>query len=325
MIRYWPDKQGIDLNIQISNLFKKIYLKLNFNLYNTTSHLLSIDIVNSYFKKELFQIILLELEILILDVIELDININDIYALNQKILIDLISKSLISCQQIFKIQVTEFYNVNNKFSSIISSRRIRLEHRLLLQNLLVYLVFGSSADTTNLYLFPDSRIPSKHVEILLDNVVIQLGDIIFYELMACNKSTLQLFDFLKGHNICRTTYISARSIATFKNNLLWYNYITYYFKQPRVIYNNRYQVWIFSSKGLNSQYIYASREQDIKLLSHLQFIIIVLLELQDFVTPKLQNILILLSKVCVYIIRYLISNSLKVLLKSISILIRTKS
>nr|YP_009313212.1 Hypothetical protein ycf55 [Dichotomaria marginata]SCW21466.1 Hypothetical protein ycf55 [Dichotomaria marginata] len=325
MIRYWPDNQGIDLNIQVSNLFKKVYIKLNFNLYNTTSHLLSIDIVNSYFKQELFKIILLELEILILDIIELDININDICTLNQKILIDLISKSIISCQQIFKINIQELYNIKSQSSNLISSRRIKIEHRLLLQNLLIYLVFGGAADKTNLYLFPNSRIPSKHVEILLDNLVIQLADIIFYELIEYNKSTLQLFEFLKLHNICRSTYISARSIATFKNNLVWYNYIAYYFTQPRIIYNNRYQVWIFSTKGLNCQYIYASREQDIKLLSHIQFLIVVLLEFQDFVTPKIQNLLIILGKVWVYLIRYVLSNSLKVILKSISIVMRSKS
>nr|YP_009314851.1 Hypothetical protein ycf55 [Scinaia undulata]SCW23306.1 Hypothetical protein ycf55 [Scinaia undulata] len=322
MIIYWPQKQGVELNLHVSNLFKKVYIKLHSSLYNKTAHILSIDIVNSYFKQELFKIILLELEILILDIIELDIDIQDISRLNHKLLIDLVVKSMISCQNMFKLNLRNIYL--NPAGQLLSHKRIFLEHRLLLQSVLAYLIFGTSGDPANIYLFPKDQIPAKHVEILLDNLVIQIADIVFYELINSTKSTLKLFDLLKVHNICRTTYVSARSVATFRNNLVWYNYSNFYFKQPRIIYNNRYQVWIFSNKGLHCQYIYASREDELKLLSHAQFVIIVLLELQDFLAPKLQNLILLIGKLWIYLVRYVISNSLKVLLKSISIVIRSR-
>nr|YP_009314440.1 Hypothetical protein ycf55 [Liagoropsis maxima]SCW22694.1 Hypothetical protein ycf55 [Liagoropsis maxima] len=322
MITYWPRTQGIHLNNQVSNLFKKIYIKLNFNLYNKTSHILAIDIVDSQVKQELFKIILLELEILILDITELDVSIRDMQSLNKRILIDLITKSLCNFRQIFNLEDLDVNII--QFNSLISYKRISIEHRLLLHNLLVYLIFGSSGDTTKTYLFPQGEIPVQHVEILLDNLVIQLADFIFYRLLNSSSSILRLFRFLKTNKICRNTYVSARSIATFKNNLVWNNYLLYYFQQPRIIYNNRYQVWIFSKKGLHCQYIYAYRENDLKVLSSFHVFIIILLELQDFILPKVQTIFLLIGKILIYLIRYIITNSLKVILKSIAIVMRTK-
>nr|YP_009314646.1 Hypothetical protein ycf55 [Neoizziella asiatica]SCW23101.1 Hypothetical protein ycf55 [Neoizziella asiatica] len=322
MITYWPSQAGTQLNQQVSGLFKKIYIKLNYNLYNKTSQILSIDIVNSYVKKELFKVILLELEILLLDITELDVSIKDLEVLNKRVLVDLINKSLLSFQQILNIEISQEHIDKSSTSTLY--RRIILEHQLLLQNLLIYLIFGTSGDQTETYLFPNNKIPVQHVEILLDNLVIQIADLIFYILINADHSMIDLFYFLKVHKICRNTYVSARSIATFKNNLVWNKYLCYYLQQPRIIYNNRYQVWIFSTKGLHCQYIYAYREHDLQVLSSFQVFVIILLELQDFILPKIQSIFLLIGKVWIYIFRYAIMNSFKVILKSIAVVMRTK-
>nr|YP_009314031.1 Hypothetical protein ycf55 [Izziella formosana]SCW22285.1 Hypothetical protein ycf55 [Izziella formosana] len=322
MITYWPSQQGTQLNQQVSCLFKKLYVKLNYNLYNKTSQILSIDIIDSCVKKELFKIILLELEILVLDIIELDVTVNDLGLLNKRILIDLINKSLSNFQQILDIEISPSH-IGLSFESM-SYKRLVLEHRLLLQNLLVYLIFGSSGDLTKAYLFPNDKIPVQHVEILLDNLIIKVADLIFYLIINSDGSMIDLFYFLKVNKICRNTYASARSIATFKNNLVWNNYLCYYLQQPRIVYNNRYQVWIFSTKGLHCQYIYAYRENDLELLEGFQVLIIILLELQDFILPKIQSVFLLIGKVWIYIFRYAVTNSFKIILKSIAIVTKAK-
>jgi Protein of unknown function (DUF3685) len=314
-IKYWPEKQGIDLNLQVSKLFKKLYLKFNFNVYNKTSNVLSIDIVNKQIKKEIFKIILLELEILVLDIVELDVSFEDLEQLNRKILVDLISKSVVNLQLLLnipKIKVLE-----SDLNSALSRKHIFLEHQFLLQHLLSYLIFGSIHHKIQAYLFVKSKVPTKHVEILLDNLIIQSADIIFYELISTEMSLASLFNFLKLHNICHDGYISIRSIATFKNNLAWSKLMSYYLSYPRGIYNNRYQVWIFTNDGLYSQYIYAYRENDLKTLSGLQIIITVLFELQDFIFPKIQKIVFLFGKVFIYLFRHVIGSVITVLLKSV--------
>jgi hypothetical protein len=93
--------------------------------------------------------------------------------------------------------------------------------------------------------------------------------------------------------------------------------MSYYLSYPRGIYNNRYQVWIFTNDGLYSQYIYAYRENDLKTLSGLQIIITILFELQDFIFPKIQKIVFLFGKVFIYLFRHVIGSVITVLLKSV--------
>lgn len=322
-VQYWPSQQGMELNTQISYLFKKAYLKLNSSLHNNTSDLLSIDILNGYTKKELFKIILLELEILVLDIIEVDIGLEDLQVLNQKILLDLINKSLKS----FSLLVHNQINVNHAINININylTKRFFSEHIFLLQDLLIYLIFGSSDKYQKIYFVHNIKVPIKHVEILLDNFIIQIADIVFYELMNSKKSLSILFQFLQQNQICHSAYISVRSIATFKNNLLWYNLIAYYIKYPIIIYNNRYKVWVFTRYGLYSNYLYADRANNLKSLSSLQILILILLELQDFVYPKIKNILFSLGQFSIYLLKYIINNSINLLFKSIIVVTRTKT
>lgn len=320
-VKYWPNQQGVELNSQISYLFKKAYLKLNSSLHNKTSDLLSIDILNEYMKKELFQIVLLELEILVLDIIEVEISIEDLKVLNQKILLDLINKSLRS----FSLLVNHQHNVNNYINISYLAKRLFSEHHFLLQDLLIYLIFGYSKKDQTTYFVHNVKVPIKHIEILLDNLVIQIADIVFYELMNSKKTLSLLFKFLKENYLCHSAYISARSIATFKNNLLWYNLIAYYIKHPVVIYNNRYKVWVFTNNGLYSNYVYADRENNLKILSNLQIFILIILEFQDFISPKIKNILFSVGKFSIYLFKYVINNSINLLFKSIVVVTRTRT
>jgi len=70
MIIYWPNKQSLNLNLAVANLFIQTYKKFSLNLHNQTVKNLPVDILKTIIKKKLFQEILIELEILILDIIK---------------------------------------------------------------------------------------------------------------------------------------------------------------------------------------------------------------------------------------------------------------
>lgn len=319
-IQYWPKKQGIELNMQVSELFRRLYLKFNYNLYNKTAHILSIDIVNVQVKKEIFKIILLELEILVLDIIELDLHISDLRQLNQKILIDLVNKSMTN----FWIAKIDAKDSSRQHEFLFSQIKNKLfsEDTFLLQNLLVYLVFGAEMKQSTNDIFINSRTPTKHIEILLDNLVIQLADIIFSEIIKSEESVSSLFSFLTSKQICNERYLSTRSIATFRNNLIWSHFIDFYIRLPKMIYNNRYEVWLFSKDGLKCQYVYADRENDLRYLSAMQIIVITLLEIQDFIVPKLKNLIFLVGKVSLTILHNLIAYAISNILQSVILVTR---
>jgi Protein of unknown function (DUF3685) len=322
-MQYWPGQQGIELNREVSKLFQKLYLKFNYNLYNRTPSILSIDIVNIHTKKEIFKIIVLELEILVLDIIELDLSIDDLHQLNQKILFDLINKSMAS----FILSRINFQDLSSRkgLKSLKINGEILSNHQFLLQNLLTYLIFGNPREVDKPCIFEKKKIPVKYIEILLDSLIIQLADIIFSEIIRSQESLSKLFTFLISNKICNNRYISIQSISTFRNNLLWSNFIGFYVRQPTMIYNNHYQVWLFSSTGLQSQYIYQYREKDLNNLSNTQIIIVALLELQDFILPKIKNLIFLIVKVGLSVFSNIINHGLDNILQNIILVRRAKN
>jgi hypothetical protein len=323
MIRYWPNQSGIALNSEVAHLFKKSYLKLNQNLHNQTSSLLWIDILNAKMKKDLFNIVLVELEILVLDIVELDLTIGEIKILNKKIIVDLVNKALSDFQLLFnkdEIRVASpFVNSEQSAENVLN------DHKLLLEYLLIYLIFGGSYRQYDIYQFLESQIPVKHVEILIDNFLVQIADTVFCHLINSQTSLSTLFIFLTSNRLCNDTYISVRSIATFKNNMAWQYVINYYLVQPRAIYGNRYQVWILSPQGLTAKYLYAYRVQDFTKLSTFQIIVTGLLELQDFIYPKIRDLFLIIGKICIYLFSTLLGNTIKLLWRSFLLIIKTQN
>jgi hypothetical protein len=315
MIRYWPEKPGVDLNKEVVSLFKYIYCKLDSNLHNNTSSILSIDIINFQVKRELFRVILYELEILVLDIIELDLTVEELKALTEKITIDLIKKSIDNFYLI--IQSSSLNNNTNNLEKFCDSN-------LFIDNLLIYLVFGSKSFLPNNHLFLDINVPLKYIEILLDNLIIQIANIVFFHCIFNQLSLSSLLTFLVSHKLCNNTYISIKSLATFRNNLIWQDLINYYLIKPKILYTNRYQIWLLTPNGLTCKYIYSCRDNDFYKLDNLQMLVISWLELQDFLLPKINGICLNSYKILIYLWGYLVSQSFKLFLRSMFIIIRNK-
>jgi Protein of unknown function (DUF3685) len=312
MIKYWPSLQSINLNVQVVSLFETAYLKLNRNLYNSTSRILSIDILNFKIKRELFRIILFEIEVLVLDIIELDLTVEELKILTKKIIVDLFNKSIDSFETCI-----QFANNNKPDYSDLYDQYLLVEH------LLMYLIFGgSSPESSNSVLF-DSNVPLQYVEILLDNVIIYIADKIFFYYIIKQFSLSSLLLFLLSNRLCNDTYISIRSLAAFKNNLIWQNWTSYYITQPTIAYSSRCQVWFFAEHGLECRYIYLLRKDNFKQLSKLQAMIIIYLEVQDFIFPKIRNICLLLSKILVYTLSYFLEKLCQLFSRSIAIIFRS--
>nr|YP_010198528.1 hypothetical protein LK037_pgp161 [Gracilaria pacifica]UAD86944.1 hypothetical protein [Gracilaria pacifica] len=315
MVNYWPYKQGISLNHEVAYLFAHIRQKFNENLSNNTKDYLYIDILNNSVKHKLFSIVLVELEILVLDLVELNVTLEGIQILKDKIFYDLIQKVVAR----FLIE----FAVNSPFVILIQSKRYYylqvtlLEYKWLLENLLTYLIFGSMYIDNYIFAFDQKHTPIKHVEILLENVMIQISNLAVFMILENLKSLSNIITFLKKNKLCNSSYISIRSLASFRNNLFYQNLSYLYIIQPKYIYSNRYKVWLVGHKGLVTRYIYAYRLDDFIQLSYLQLIIITLIELQDFIIPKCEKFVLVLVKLILYVFIYILGNGIMFLVRII--------
>ncbi len=131
-----------------------------------------------------------------------------------------------------------------------------------------------------------------------------------------------MISFLSNYRLCNNNYISTRSIALFKNKLIWQNLIYLYINQPKIIYNSRYQVWLISSNGLITKYIYASRVDDFIKLTKTKLVFLILIEIQDLLIPKIEKLLLILSKLTLYIIINILGNSTIFVVRTISYYIK---
>nr|QCI05951.1 hypothetical protein [Delesseria sanguinea] len=173
---------------------------------------------------------------------------------------------------------------------------------------MIYLIFGSSYIDEDIFMFSNYYTPYKHVQILFENFVVQISNLIIYNL--CNKfiSLPEAIYFLNKHKICSYSYISTRSIALFFNNLNWQNLIYIYINQPKSIYNARYQVWLINSKSIITKYIYSSRLRDLHKISKTKMILLFFLEFKDFLIPKIEKFFNIIIKYIIYMIINLFSN-----------------
>nr|QCI09016.1 hypothetical protein [Inkyuleea mariana] len=316
MKQYWPNEQGTKLNNEVANLFLKTKKKFQYNLSNKTNSYLYIDILNNSSKSHLFNITLKEIEILILDIVEIDLKIKHIQLLNQKILYNLIQKILKHFISILNYNSHKVFKLDQYKISYNYLKIILLEHRLLLENLLIYLIFGSSIINQQTFVFNNINTPKEHVSILLENLIITASNLVIFILIENFQSLSKTAYFLIKYKLCNKNYLSNRSLALFKNYLIWQNLIYLYINQPKAIYSARYKIWLISSNGLIARYIYISRLDDFPKLSRIQLVFLFFIEAQDILIPQIEKICLILGRVILYI-------SINVIVNSAIFLIRT--
>nr|QCI06489.1 hypothetical protein [Erythroglossum lusitanicum] len=317
MIKYWPNTQSINLNNAVVNLFITTKKKFVYNLSNNTNHCLYIDILNNINKQKLFYMILNELEKLILDIIELNLDRIKLKKLSYKILynfIKMIQKLNIYSKIITMIVlaiISIIVIINNTYFNIILK-----ESYLLINNLLIYLIFGSSFIDNQLFIFNKLYTPYKHVQILFENFIIQTSNLVIYNLFYKSLYLSQILQIMQKNTLSNYSYASTRSIIFFLNNLNIQNLIYKYIGQPKAIYSARYQVWLISHEGIITKYIYTNRLLDIKKLSKTKTFFLCCLEIKDILIPKIEKIIIIIGKYFIYILINLIGNIMILIIRA---------
>nr|YP_009395910.1 hypothetical protein [Dasya naccarioides]ARW65096.1 hypothetical protein [Dasya naccarioides] len=316
-VKYWPNQQGIELNNATVNLFQKTQRKIlkNKNILNKTKYYQYDDLLNDKYKQNLFLIILKEFQKLVLDITELNLTTKNLKKLSTNILEDFINK----------VYKSFLFTIQNNKNNINRNYTITLDQDLLLIDyLLTYLIFGSSLIDNDLFIFNPFYTPYTHVQILFENFMIQLSNLVIYEIYKNFICLSEFIKFLKQYPICNSKYISYRTIALFFNRITWQKLIKSYIYTPQLLYSAKYEVLIFTSKGIINKYIYALRLKSFKNLSQIENIVLVLLELKDICLPEIKKILITITKYIIYILIKIINNSIILFIRMILLYIYKK-
>lgn len=312
MRKYWPTQPSIELNYSVVDLFINTKKKFKQNLSTNTTYSLYIDILDNNTKYKLFSIILHELEKLILDIIELNLDIDHLKQIKYKILYNFIVKNL--------IQFLYYFNINHNiyiYKKQKSYNSILLNNSLLIEDLLIYLLFGSSYIDDTIFIFHYNFTPIEHVIILFENFIIQVSNSIIYHLLNDIKYLPNIIYFLKKYQLCNTHYLSIRSIALFFNKLMIQKLLYIYIHQPKEMYSSRYQIWIISSQGLTKKYIYLFKLANLYKISNNKYIILFIIEMFDIIIPQTERLLLIIGKSLLYITINILGNSIIFIIRTL--------
>nr|YP_009393228.1 hypothetical protein [Symphyocladiella dendroidea]ARW61790.1 hypothetical protein [Symphyocladiella dendroidea] len=306
IIKYWPNRQSISLNNALVDLFIETEKKLALKTNNQSQQYLYLDILNNITRTKLLQSILSEFKELILDMIEINLDPQILIKLNKQIIKIFINR--VSSSFFFKFQFND---------AISDSNKLKHNYNNLTDHLLIYLIFGSSYIENDIFLFETLYTPYNHVKVLLENFIIQIGNIVIKQLIYNLNDSLNINKFLKKQNICNKLYTSNRSIILFLNNLKWQNLVQLYIYDIKSFYNERQKIWIISSEGIISKYIYLAKGKKIQSLNQIKIIFLFWLELKDLIIPKIEKFLIQIAKYFLYCSINLFSNLILILIRII--------
>nr|YP_010619004.1 hypothetical protein PNW47_pgp178 [Pterosiphonia complanata]WAX03017.1 hypothetical protein [Pterosiphonia complanata] len=306
IIKYWPNQQSISLNNTVVDLFIETEKKLESKIDNKSDQYLYLDILNEITKTELLKSILDEFKELILDMIEINLDSKILIKLNTKIV------------AIFIHRISNNFSLNFKLDYIrCNNIKLKDNYKYSIDYLLIYFIFGSSYIEDNIFLFEKLYTPYNHVKVLLENFIIQIGNVMIKQLISNLNNSININKFFKKQNICNKLYTSNRSIILFLNNLKWQNLIQSYIYEIKSLYNERQKVWIIGSEGITSKYIYLSKSKTIHNLNQIKIIFIFWLEIKDLLIPKTEEFIIQIAKYLLYCSINLFSNLILILIRII--------
>lgn len=311
MTTYWPNKQSIDLNLAVSNIFTQTHQKICFNIQNITKNYIASDVFDEDTKKHLALDLLAELEILIIDIVELNLTIQEIRQLNDQILLHLINTTGRRMLQFLKMQEINFcINFRSRYN-----RLFFYEHACGANILLTYLIFGSESVKNIYFPFSSHKTPFHHVKVLFENMILQISNTIAFNLLESSNSIIKTYSLIGNKSTQYCDNQSIRKLLNFKNNLTIRSLINFYIYYPQNIYCGKYSVYLLSSKGIALRHIYFNRLHDYIKLSNYQLGSITYLEIKDIVGPRFNQLMALIGKLVINLFLKIIEKNINAGLK----------
>ncbi|MEA5571013.1 DUF3685 domain-containing protein [Calothrix sp. UHCC 0171] len=291
-----------------SDLFSACVSQLQLPLQNVTDVNLEIDIFRVEKKRELLYLILQKLAEVLDDLRSSNIEVNQLYEMNNLILRDLWQTVTIDFFGKFsRVKIgdknVEIANLLLADAEIIQCEI--LDYIPLFPELLSYLIFQTEFYIDNNVYLAGTLEAKSHALRILENLLIQVANSVIQPLL--NK--IADIEEIKQKFYDRQ-YISTREIEKFRNNLSWKYRLRNYVTEPQAIFESRYELFVFAPRGIAKISTYAPRRVELSQLKGIPLVITLLLELRDAVTPRLRSILSLLGSGVVFILTQVIGRGL---------------
>jgi hypothetical protein len=291
-----------------AEIFDRIAAKLQSNLENLTATPLEIDILRVEKKRELFYLILRQIEGLL-----------DELRFSQVRIEQLPAKQMEIWQDLWASVTMDFFGRYHTIT--VKDRQIELVPTLLQDRsivqaeiltkiiqpieLLNYFLFQVPLPIDNTTDAIDAPISSTRAGELLEHLTIIMANAVIQPLLNRFGNVESIKSSFYDRRL-----LSSREIERFRNDLSWRYRIDRYFIQPQAIFESRYRLFIFSNYGIEQMAIYAPRPEELDRLAGIPLAVTLALETRDAIAPRLKSATTFLGTIIVYLLTEIIGRSI---------------
>ena len=291
-----------------TSLFASVREKLEFSLENLTRVPLEIDILREGKKRELLYLILQKIEDILTDLRESQVQSSQLVDIHYTIMRDLwqaTTEDFFGKYSTLQVGDRQLQIVNILLQDAAIVQTAILDKIPLAVELFSHLLFESALVIDNISVPSDSPEAQERAEIILQNLLIGVANGVVQPLLN-NFATLEIIK----QNYYDKRLISTREIERFRNNLSWKYRIETYIEQPKEIFESRYEMFLFVSRGIAKTSIYAPRSQELARLSGIPLVVTLALEFRDAIAPRLRAVIESLGNGIVYILTQVVGRAI---------------
>lgn len=289
-------------------LFDRVAAKLQSNLDNLTNIPLEIDILRLEKKRELFFIILRQLEDLL-----------DELRFSQLLPDQFLAKQSAVLHDLWQAIVMQFFG---RYSTIrFKNRDLEIVATLLEEGDIVqaeildkiplakeffeHLLFETPLTVDQMQHEIGTIEARDRARDLLENLMIQLAN-------ATIQPLLNRFANLEviKQGFYDRRLLSTREIERFRNDLSWRFRVERLFSDPKAIFESRYRLFVFEDYGIHRISVYAPRTEELEALSGAQLAVTLALETRDAISPRLRGTIAFLGSGIVYVLTEVIGRGI---------------
>ncbi len=297
----------IDKSLQ-SSILNRVAKKLGFSQGNLTSIALEIDILQPEKKRELFYIILRQIEGLLDELRFSQVTLDLLPVKQEKILLDLWESVMI---EFFGRYYTDSSNsLQIEIIPILLKNRSVVWKEIISKipqviELLNYVLFQKLLKIDNIDCGIGTQAAEDRADEILENLMINIANAVIQPLLD-NFGDVEAIKSRFYHR----RLLSSREIERFRNDLSWRYRINRHVAQPQAMFESRYQLFILTEYGIDCLTIYAPRSQELARLRGISLAIPFALETWDAMVPRLKFATTFIGVIIVYLLTEIIGRSI---------------
>ncbi|MBE9078115.1 DUF3685 domain-containing protein [Romeria aff. gracilis LEGE 07310] len=283
-----------------ATVFEGVFRKLQRRLENVSDVPLEIDILRVEKKRELLYIVLRQLEDRLEDLRHSQVQPGQLPERSRPVLEDLWDTVVI--EFFGKYYTVQISGVEEAVVSLIQQEKPIVKAEILepiplVPSLLGHWLFQEPLLIDGAPYLATTPEAIRHSEILLENLIIQVGNAVMQPLLNRLSDVEPIKKSLYSRRL-----MSSREIERFRNELAWRYRWDQWVAQPKAIFESRYRLFILTAAGITETSVYAPRRDELNQLSGLQWATTLAFEARDALAPRVRAAIAFVGSGLVYVL-----------------------